>query len=462
MRPLTAEELCALMNGAENDGFARRNGEFTVTSVCTDTRKIVPGCLFVPLAGERFDGHDFLAEALDKGAAGALSARPEDNGPRIVSVPDTMEALRRLAAAYKATLNVRTVAVTGSVGKTTTKEMTAAALSAGFRTQKTAGNFNNEIGVPLTLLSIGPGHEAAVVEMGMSARGEISRLSRMARPDAAVITNIGTAHIEYLGSREEIARAKFEVRDGMKQDSVLVLNGDDKYLFGAEETQGFRTVYYGVRNPEASFRAEDLRRTEQGTAFRAVYPGGSVELSLAMAGDHMVYDALAALAAAVSLGVNPALAAKSISGVSPEGMRQRICAMGDVKVILDCYNANPDSMRAALKVLSGQHGRRVALLGDMLELGYYAERSHTEAGELAAACCDVLVAVGRYADCTADGARRAGMPRESVYTPERSNAADLLYGILRPGDTVLVKGSRGMKMEEIIADCGQKLDHTVI
>ena len=460
MKRLTSAEIRELLNVAES-GFARGGGDFCVTSVCTDTRKIVEGCLFVPIVGARFDGHDFIDEALKNGAAGALSAKPGENRDRVISVPDTLEALARLASAYKATLAVKTVAITGSVGKTTTKEMTAAAVSAGLRTQKTAGNFNNNIGMPLTLLTIGAEHEAAVVEMGMSAAGEISALSKLARPDVAIITNIGTSHIEYLGSKENICKAKFEILDGMEKGSVIILNGDDPFLVDRPETEGFRPLYYGIRNENATVKAENIREESRGVAFTAVYPGGSVDISCAMSGEHIVYDALAALCAAFCMGVSPELAAKSISEVMPEGMRQRVCTMGDVEVIMDCYNANPDSMKASLKVLGARRGRRIALLGDMLELGAYSERAHTELGKDAAENADVLVAVGRFADCVAVGAKKAGMARECVFTPEKSNAPDLLYGIFRPGDTVLVKGSRGMRMEDIIAACEQKMKHTV-
>ncbi len=460
MKCMSAEEVRRLLN-AEEPGFARGGGDFHVTSVCTDTRKIVRGCLFVPIVGANFDGHDFIDEALKNGAAGALSAKFGENRKNVISVPDTLRALSLLAGAYKASLGVRTVAITGSVGKTTTKEMTAAAISAGLRTHKTAGNFNNHIGMPLTLLSMSPEHEAAVVEMGMSAAGEISALSKIARPDMAVITNIGTSHIEYLGSQENICRAKFEILDGMEIGSVIILNGDDPYLVNRPETENFRPVYYGISNTAAPVRAANIREEARGVAFTAVYPGGCVEICCAMSGRHIVYDALAAFSAALCMGIKPELAAKSISEVLPEGMRQRICTMGDVEVIMDCYNANPDSMRAALKVLADRSGRRIALLGDMLELGSYSETAHTELGSTAAECADILVTVGRYADCVARGAQKAGMAREHIFVPQRSNAPDLLYGILRPGDTVLVKGSRGMKMEDIIADCEQKMKHTV-
>ncbi|MBO7150513.1 MAG: UDP-N-acetylmuramoyl-tripeptide--D-alanyl-D-alanine ligase, partial [Clostridia bacterium] len=273
--------------------------------------------------------------------------------------------------------------------------------------------------------------------------------------------NIGTSHIEYLGSKENICKAKFEILDGMEKGSVIILNGDDPFLVDRPETEGFRPLYYGIRNENAAVKAENIREESRGVAFTAVYPGGSVDISCAMSGEHIVYDALAALCAAFCMGVSPELAAKSISEVMPEGMRQRVCTMGDVEVIMDCYNANPDSMKASLKVLGARRGRRIALLGDMLELGAYSETAHTELGRDAAENADVLVAVGGFADCVAVGAKKAGMARECVFTPEKSNAPDLLYGIFRPGDTVLVKGSRGMRMEDIIAACEQKMKHTV-
>ncbi|PWL56002.1 MAG: UDP-N-acetylmuramoyl-tripeptide--D-alanyl-D-alanine ligase [Clostridiales bacterium] len=452
---LTSAEILALLNRREA-GWARAAENmpaWSATGVSTDSRSVRPGELFVPLVGERFDGHEYIEAAMTAGAAGVLSSRANLPYAARIDVPDTRAALQRLAGSYRERFSPVAVALTGSAGKTTTKELTAAVFAARYRTMKTAGNLNNDIGVPLTLLRLTAEHEAAVVELGMSHAGEIAVLTRLARPDIALITNIGTSHIGNLGSQENICRAKLEILEGLRPGGAVVLNGDDPYLSAAKIPERFRSVFFAVDNPRAAVRAADLRFAEEGSRFDILWDGRRFPAELRLAGRHNVYNALAAFAAGVCGGVPPERAAAALVGVEPEGMRQRVVEKNGCTVIEDCYNANPDSMRAALQVLRNYAGRRrFALLGDMLELGAYAAEAHAEIGAEAARCADALVAVGDFAADTARGAQENGMAAANVLTPPRREAAACLRGLLRDGDVLLVKGSRGMKMEEILRE----------
>lgn len=455
MTRMTGAELLALLNKQEA-GWARAAENmpaWSVSGVSTDSRSIRPGELFVPLVGERFDGHEYIEVAMAAGAAGVLSSRKNLPYAARIDVPDTRAALQRLAGSYRERFSPVTVALTGSVGKTTTKELTAAVFAAHCRTMKTAGNLNNDIGVPLTLLRLTAEHEAAVVELGMSHAGEISVLTRLVRPDIALITNVGTSHIGNLGSQENICRAKLEILEGLRPGGTVVLNGDDPYLSAAGIPERFGSVFFAIDTPRAAVRASNICFAEAGSRFDILWDGRRFPVELRLAGRHNVYNALAAFAAGVCGGVPPERAAAALAEVEAEGMRQRVVEKNGCTIIEDCYNANPDSMRAALRVLGNYAGRRrFALLGDMLELGSFSAEAHAEIGAAAAECADALVAVGNFAADTARGARENGMTVANVLTPPRCEAASCLRGLLRDGDVLLVKGSRGMKMEEILRD----------
>ena len=353
MKELSKSEIISLLNQEESGFVLGTHGpDFCVKGVSTDSRTVAVGNLFIPLAGENFDGHDFIDTAFVSGAGAALSHREYNGDKPVIRVRDTMSALQRLAGAYRRLFSPVMAAVTGSAGKTTTKEMTAAVLSSKFRTLKTKGNLNNLIGLPLTLLELDSSHGAAVVEMGMSAFGEISKLSKLARPDIAIITNIGVSHIEFLGSREGIRRAKLEILDGMKKNGYVVLNGDDPYLKNCPEAEKFRTLYFAI-DSDADVRALNIESGSGGSRFIISYPGGQVGAETAIAGKHNIYNALAAFAAGLCAGVPAELAAQAIKTVVPEGMRQRVFKSGNITIIMDCYNANPDSVKAALAVLNG-------------------------------------------------------------------------------------------------------------
>lgn len=426
-----------------------------VTGVTTDSRQAGPGELFIPLAGERFDGHDFIMQAFENGACAALTHRDgiDPAGRPLIRVGDTLAALRDLAAYYRSKFNIPFVGITGSVGKTSTKDMVACVLRSRFNVLATSGNLNNEIGVPLTIFGLDGNHEAAVVEMGMSGSGEISRLTAIVKPAVAIITNIGMAHIEKLGSRQNILKAKLEILEGLDSDGLVVLNWDDNLLNGVKSLLTHRTVSYGLEEG-ADYRAGSINSNgEGGMDFELTMEGLSYDVHLPAPGVHNVYNALAAVAAGRGLGVPMADIIRGISEYKPGKMRMNILAAGRIKVINDAYNAGPQSMKAALDVLEeiGAAGGRIAVLGDMLELGGWAREAHIEVGRYAAGKrLDRLVTVGPNAEYIAKGAAEAGFPGERIACfSDNEEAAAFLEEMLQNGDTVLIKGSRGMRMEEL-------------
>ena len=436
---ITLKQAAAWANGAvlpEYENVAFEGAE-------NDSRKVKPGQLFVALKAAR-DGHDFIGKALEAGAAAALGERQLPGVPMVV-VPDSLAGLQAIAAGWRATLaGTRFIGLTGSVGKTTTKEMTAAACAAVRRTQWTQANFNNDIGVPRTLLDLRPDTEIAVVEMGMNHAGEISRLTRLARPHVAVITNVGTMHIEYLGSREGIRDAKLEILEGLAPNGVAVLNGDEPLLRNA--APACRTLWFGL-GPDNDLRAEEIRPTESGVAFTAVGLGERVPVELPVPGVHFVMNALAALLAAHAVGVPLETAAAGLRGFENTGDRLRLLQKRGYTVIADCYNAGPESMRAALQVLRERpaHGRRIAVLGDMLELGDYAPAAHRTAGAEAAQAADLILA---YGPLSRDLAAAAG--EKARWFDSRESLLAALRETARPGDLLLFKASHGMRLEQVL------------
>ena len=407
-----------------------------------DSRLIRPGQLFVALRGAR-DGHDFIPGAMEKGAAAALGERQLPGVPMIIA-QSSLKALGDIARGWRQTLSVRVVGVTGSVGKTTTKEMIAAALETGFLTRKTEQNFNNDIGLPMTVLDLREDTEAAVIEMGMNHFGEISYLTRIARPQIAVITNIGTMHIENLGSREGICQAKLEILEGLAPDGTAVLNGDEPLLRAA--APACRTLWFGFR-PDNDLRAEDVRATETGVSFTAVGLGRRLRVELPVPGKHYVMNALAAILSASCAGLAPEAAIEGLRSFENTGNRLRITRQKGCTVIADCYNAGPESTGAALEVLRDRptEGRRIAVLGDMLELGSYAPTAHRAVGAQAAEAADLVLA---YGPLSADTAAVAGDKARHFLT--REDLLEALRQTVRPGDTLLFKASHGMHLELVL------------
>jgi len=422
----------------------------TVTSICADTRKLQAGCLFIALSGENFDGHEFTRTALEQGAAAVLCERETGCGEKELLVDDTHLALLNLAAYYRRLFELPVIGITGSVGKTTTKEMTAAVMQSKFKTLKNEGNRNNEIGLPLTLFNLDGSYEAAVLEMGMTGFGEISCLSKTAAPMLGIITKIGVSHMEKLGSRENILKAKLEILDGMRADAPLVLNGDDELLINAD-TQGHPVYLFGIENEACQFRACGIEQSNTDTSFTVKYSDGEQQILLPAVGKHNIYNALAAFAAGYLMGISPADAAAALAEYVPSGMRQRIKNAKGITFIEDCYNASPDSLRAALSVLGGMKAkRRIAVLGDMLELGAISEQAHSEAGLCAAKeGVDVLLTYGEKSKQTALKAQETGVGTVKSFD-DKKELAGFLSSMLVPGDAVVFKASRGMGLEDVI------------
>lgn len=447
---MTAMEIAAACAGRILCG----DPETVITSVSTDSRRIAPGALFVPIHGEKTDAHAYIPATFAAGAAATLTqnhTQMQDDHVWI-AVPDTVEALRRIAAAYRSRFELPVVGVTGSVGKTTTKEMLALALSSQWNVMKTEGNQNSQVGLPLTMFRLDPEHEVAVVEMGMSDFGEMSRLAAIARPQYAVMTNIGVSHIGQLGTQENILAEKLHITDAFLPGSILFLNGDDRLLSSLRgRLPGVRKVWFGL-SPQCDYRAENVVRDGDGMRFTAVTPFGALPVSLPVPGEHNVRNALAGLAVTRELGGDLAAATAALSAYRPPAMRQQIHRTPrGLTVIDDSYNASPDAVFSSLEVLAGFPGRRVAVLADMLELGSVERQAHEEVGRCAArAGVSLLVTVGERARWIASGAQGTEMPPECRSFSSNGEAIGFLSGVLSPGDTVLVKGSRGMRTDEIV------------
>ena len=406
-----------------------------------DTRKLKPGELFVALQGVR-DGHDFVPAALENGAAAVLCTHCDGDYPAIV-VPDTRIALGEIARQERLRLNLKVVGITGSVGKSTTKEMVAAVLGSTYRVSKTPVNHNNDIGMPMAILAIPEQTQIAVLEMGMNHFGEISYLSAIARPDVAVIVNIGTMHIEHLGSMEGILQAKLEILDGMPSDGKVILNGDDSLLWNLHKTLPSVT-YFAQNNTQADVIGSNVEQVEGLLRFHV----GGMDVELPLEGEHYVPDALAAVAVGLAFAVPAENIRKSLSNFHGMSGRQEIFRAGEYTIIKDCYNAGPESMSAALTVLSNKPGRRIAVLGDMLELGVCTQAEHYKVGRIAAECADVVLAYGPNSSRVVSGAITGGMADAMVGAFEdREKLVDALKRLAKPGDVLLFKGSHGMHME---------------
>lgn len=414
-----------------------------IQCVVIDDRKVVPGALFVPIRGERFDGHEFIERATQAGAAAILSERQQKNlSVPWVHVPDTTDALQAAAGIHRMYYDPLTVAVTGSAGKTTTKEMIGAVLQQRFRTVRTAGNLNNQTGVPLTLFGIQPDTEAAVVEMGMNHAGEIDRIAKAAAPDIGVITNIGTAHIEYLGSREGILAAKSELLEHIQPGGRVFVNGDDDLLCRKASEKDLSTFGFDEHN---DLRAEDVHeRGLEGTDFVVSGRGCRFRIHIPAPGRYMVYAALAASACGLEAGMTPEEIAAGISSYSPVGSRMRVIK-GQFTLLDDTYNANAPAMKAALDVLGTAMGPKVAILGEMRELGDSSDRLHCEVAAYAASKpLRLLITVGEL--------YKGNIPHDNriMWFANQEDLLDKIDGLVQPGDTVLVKASRGMHMENTV------------
>jgi len=447
--PRTIEDVAAATGGSL--GASRPLGGAPFTGVSIDSRTLGPGALFVAIAGPRFDGHDFLEEAARHGAVAALVHRevraPE--GLELVRVPDTTKALADLARQVRQAAGVPVVGITGSTGKTTTKEMAAAILETRGPVLRTEGNLNNRYGLPLTLLRLEAQHTAAVLEMGMSAAGELRVLADVARPDVAVITNVAPVHLEFFESVDAIARAKAEILEGLAPGGAAVLNGDDPRLRRLGEARRGRCVWFG-RDRAFDVSAEGWKGTAFGMRFDLRVGGRSVDVALPMGGLHVLSNFLAAAAAAHALGIEATAMAEAAPHMKAARHRGEVLRLeGGVTLLDDCYNSNPVAVEAAVATLGMAAGRRrVAVLGDMLELGPAAAEIHRATGEGVAEKLDALVGVGPLSVGFLEGAAKGGATL--AHFPDAAAAAAAISGLVRAGDAVLVKGSRGVRLEAVV------------
>ena len=414
-----------------------------------DTRKIEAGQLFIALKGER-DGHDYIPAAFEKGAAAVLCNHCDGDYPAIV-VDDTRIALGDIARGERERIGMKVVGITGSVGKSTTKEMVSAVLQSKYKVEKTPANHNNDIGMPMAILSMPEDTEVAVLEMGMNHFREIAYLASIGKPDVAVIINIGTMHIEHLGSMEGILKAKLEILEGMHENGRIILNGDDGLLWNQKKSGGSNAVYFGVRNPECDLKGLEVREADGTLYFLAQNDHSQFAVELELEGLHYVHDALAAIAVGMELGVPNDDIRRSLSRFQNMAGRQEIYEANGYTIIRDCYNAGPESMAAALAVLGNRSGRRVAVLGDMLELGACARAEHYKIGRIAAEKADILLSYGPNSEGMLTGARTGGMSAKfSRAFTDKEKMIQVLKTLAKPGDAILFKGSRGMQMEQVL------------
>ena len=464
MKNMTLENIEKACGGRYIGTEAEKKTE--VLGVVIDSRQVESGYLFVAIPGEKVDGHKFIPDVFAKGAAAVLSEQQlEDPAGPYILVESTTKALRDLAEYYRKSLDIKVVGITGSVGKTSTKEMIASVLSEKYRVLKTEGNYNNEIGLPLTIFKIRAEHEVAVLEMGISEFGEMHRLATMANPDICVITNIGLCHLENLKTRDGILKAKTESFAHLKKDGIAILNGDDDKLSTIRQVGDQEPVFYGMEE-KMEYR-EDAKKSVYATGVenlglygmqaRIHTPEGERDVRIPIPGEHNVYNALAATAVGLSLGLSLDQISSGILKAKTIGGRTNLLNTGSMTVIDDCYNANPVSMKASIDVLATAEGRKIAVLGDMGELGENEKKLHYEVGEyLAKKEINVLFCAGELSEEIAKAAQKESKTCEVYYFKTRDALLEQLLPFLKKGDTVLVNASHFMEYPEIVqalTDC---------
>jgi UDP-N-acetylmuramoyl-tripeptide--D-alanyl-D-alanine ligase len=450
MNPLTLFQIAQFAGGSLSSG----DGNAVIARMSTDSRTIKPGELFVGLRGENFDGHQFIEAAAKAGATGALVDQnwsgnvPDDFA--LIRATDTLQAYQQLAANYRRSLTLKVLAITGSNGKTSTKDFAASVLARKFRVTKTEGNFNNHVGLPRTILEATSQDEVGVWEIGMNHPGEIAALSKIAAPDAAIITNIGVAHIEFMGSREAIAKEKAALAEAVPTEGTVILNADDPFSKGIAAGTRAKVLFAGTTG--GSVRAIEIRQSAGGSEFTILEGAHRCRAQLPVAGLHMVQNALLAVAAGRAFGLSIEECAAGLAAAPLTKARLQIKEIGGIQFLDDSYNANPDSMKAALRTLVelDTGGKKIAVLGEMRELGVESDRGHREVGETAATLgIHQLITIGDAAEIIARGARAAGLEKVSAVRTT-DEAADLLGEIVGPGDLVLIKGSRAARTEQVI------------
>lgn len=448
MEKLSLKEVIVAVHGqctlAQEDMF--------VNDVCTDSRKIEKDNLYIALEGETFDGHDFIEAAILKGAIAVIASKPVQttNEVPIIQVEDTLKALWALATYYREKLSKPVIAITGSVGKTSTKDIVATILSAKFDIHKSQGNFNNHFGMPLTMLGLEKKHDAIVVEMGMRGFGEISELTHIAKPNIAIITNIGLSHVERLGSQENILKAKLEIVEGLDENGVLIVNVNDLMLAKVDRNIAQKIITIGVDVPADYSAYSVVDHGEEGVSFKVKLMEKVYDVHIPAMGKHNVYNVLFGIACGIELGMMPEQILEGIKKYQPGKMRLNLLDKGGIKFINDSYNASPDSMKAALQVLNSlaKGGRAIAILGNMFELGHMASVAHSDVGKMCRENgVEFAALIGENATDIAQGIADSNLYR---IFDTHEEIIHYMKDFLRTGDVVLVKGSRGMKMERIL------------
>lgn len=453
MKAMSLREIAAAVDGQYFGNI--ENLELQVSGVAIDSRKIEEGFLFIPIKGARVDGHTFIPQVMEKGALCTLSERPlQEASYSYILVESCEQALKDLAEHYRKALDIKVVGITGSVGKTSTKEMIASVLSQKYNVLKTAGNFNNEIGLPLTIFNIREEHEVAVLEMGISDFGEMSRLAKMARPDICVITNIGLCHLENLGDRDGILKAKTEMFDYRQPNAKIILNGDDDKLITVKEWEGCAPVYFGLSKELDAYATDIQSLSLRGTACNLHLGAQEIKVTIPIPGHHMVFNALAGALVGQELGLSLQEIKAGIESLVPVSGRNNLIETDSLLIIDDCYNANPVSMKASLDVLATADSRKVAILGDMFELGTNEKELHYEVGVHAAEKkIDLVVCIGDLSEHTAKGA--TGSENKVIYFQTKADFLGEVESWINAGDTILVKASHGMAFPEIVERLAQ-------
>lgn len=451
MKNLTLENITRVCKGSFHGNEADLKKE--IASVTTDSRKAEESCLFAAIPGERVDGHSFIGQVFEKGALAVLCERETESDGNRILVESTLQALKDLAEFYRQQLDLRVVGITGSVGKTSTKEAIASVLAEKYNVLKTLGNFNNELGLPLTVFRLREEHQAAVLEMGISNFGEMHRLSKIARPDICVMTNIGQCHLEFLHDRDGILRAKSEIFDFSNPDGKVILNGDDDKLAGISQVHDNAPVFFGLENPEGKdiYADEIAPKGLKGIACKIHTPEGSFEVTVPIPGRHMVYNAMAATAVGLAMDLSLDQIKSGIEKLQPVSGRLHIIEKNEMVIVDDCYNANPVSMKASLDVLKDAEGRKVAILGDMFELGENEAELHAGVGVHAAKNeIDLLICIGENCRHMAEAAFQTGGCGEVLQVPTLQALLEVLPRLVQPKDTILVKASHAMHFEKVV------------
>lgn len=464
LEQMTLENIAKACGGTYVGDDAQRGSE--ITGAVIDSRQVEPGYLYIPIRGERVDGHRFIPDVFEKGALAVLSEEPLENpaGPYI-QVASSEQALKDIAEFYRSTLSIKIIGITGSVGKTSTKEMISAVLSQKYNVLKTEGNFNNEIGLPLTILRIRREHEVAVVEMGISEFGEMHRIAKVAKPDICVMTNIGQCHLENLIDRDGVLRAKSEIFDFLKTDGHIVLNGNDDKLITVQEVKGVKPVFYYVEDgtaKKADLPYEITADAIENKGLRGLnanlhFPEEVCQIHEPIPGVHNVYNACAAACVGRIMGLTNEEICQGIAHAKTIAGRTNLITLGEVLVIDDCYNANPVSMKASLDVLAQADGRKIAVLGDMGELGENEREMHYDVGKYAANTgVDILFCCGTLSEELAKGAQRGHT--KVMYFADREKLTQTLINFVEAGDMVLVKASHFMEFPKIVKALEEALE----